>query len=60
MGVHQAAGWSRRGLVVKTLACCAGGLGFDPQVENPKFSDLDDGFMASSAKSQLDVVWMRH
>ena len=26
------------GLVVKTLACCAGGPGFDPWVENPKFS----------------------
>ena len=26
------------GLVVKTLACCAGGTGFDPRVENLKFS----------------------
>ena len=26
------------GLVVKVLACCAAGPGFDPQVENPKFS----------------------
>ena len=36
------------------LACCTGGPGFDPQAENPKISEL------SSAKSQLDVVRMRH
>ena len=37
IGISSVAGWSRQlgGLVVKTLACCDGGPGFDPRVANP-------------------------
>ena len=42
------------GLLVKMLASCTKGPGFDPWVENPKFSkDLH------KKKSQLDVVRMK-
>ena len=30
--------WQLGGLVVKVLTCWAGGPGFDPRAENPKFS----------------------
>ena len=30
------------GLVVKMLACCSGDPGFDPQVENPKFTFISN------------------
>ena len=43
------------GLVVKSLTCSAGGLGFKPPGSEPKIIQEP-----SSAKSQLDVVRMRH
>ena len=36
-------------LVFKMLTCCAGGPGFDPQVENPKLS---------TALHQQNLSWM--
>ena len=46
-----ASSWQLSGLVVKVLACCTGGPGFDPWMENPKFS-ID----IHQQRSKLDIV----
>ena len=46
-----ASSWQLSGLVIKVLACCTGGPGFDPWMENPKFS-ID----IHQQRSKLDIV----